>query len=183
MLDALRRSRALKAAHQAVAARRAHAPEAAPEARRLFAILPEAEDASDRSQRDAWAFLTSLDLAPGRIVPVTLGRDVGAPDRFAGSVLHITDKELDWRGLPRRVVAHGLWTQRPDVALDLTGTFTLAAAYLVGGSPASVRIGLDPAPEAAPFYDLVVTGGPEALRRALGQIEPPILPVRAGHAR
>ena len=178
MLDALRRSRALKAAHQAVAARTPHAPSPSPAARRLFAVLPHAEDASDRSQRDAWALLSALDLAPGHIVPVTLGRDVGAPDRFAGSVLHITEKELDWRGLPRRVVADGLWTQRPDVALDLTGGFTLAAAYLVGGSPASFRIGLDPAPEAAPFYDLVVTGGPDALRRALSQIEPPVLPVR-----
>lgn len=178
MLDAFRHSRALKAAHKAVAARRGQPPEATTSARRLFAILPEAEDAADRSQREAWAFLSALDLAPGRIVPVTLGRGVDAPDRFAGSVLHITEKEMDWRGLPRRVVSEGLWTQRPDVALDLTSGFTLAAAYLVGGSPASVRIGLDASPEASPFFDLVVTGGLNALQRALAQIEPPILPMR-----
>ena len=177
MFDALRQSRALRAALKAVADRRPLAPEAPPRARRLVAILPHAEDAGATSQREAWAFLASLDLPPSHIVPVAIGRDVGAPDRFAGSVLHVIEKDLDWRGLPRRVVADALWKKRPDVALDLSETFSLPAAYLVGGSPAAVRIGLDPSPEAQPFYDLVVTGGPEALRRALAQIEPPVLPV------
>lgn len=177
MIDALRQSRALKAARQAAASRRVFPPEARVDARRIFAVLPMAEGVGDDAQKDAWAFLASLDLAPGRIVPVVFGRDVGAPDRFAGSVLHIGEKSVDWRGLPRTAVTEGLWTQRPDVAIDLSPEFSVAAAYLVGGSPAAVRIGLDPSPEAAPFYDLVVTGGVAGLRRALAQLDPPVLPV------
>lgn len=177
MLDALRRSRALKAARQAAVSRRAVTPEARVEDRRLFAVLPEARDVDDDAQRDAWAFLSSLALSPRHIVPVVFGRDVGAPDRFAGSVLHIGEKSLDWRGLPRTAVTEALWTQRPDVAIDLSTEFSIPAAYLVGGSPAAVRIGLDPSPERADFYDLVVTGGADGLRRALAHIEPPVLPV------
>lgn len=177
MLDALRHSRARRAALAAASTRQAFPPEARLNARRVFAVLPVAEDASDDAQREAWTFLSTLDLSPGHIVPVVFGRDVGAPDRFAGSVLHIGEKSLDWRGLPRTAVSEALWTQRPDVAIDLSQTFSVAAAYLVGGSPAGIRIGLDPSPEAAPFYDLVVTGGAEGLRRALKQIEPPVLPL------
>ncbi|MEL6616971.1 MAG: hypothetical protein AAFQ43_14605 [Bacteroidota bacterium] len=177
MLDTLRRSRALKAAHQAVASRRAFPPEARVDARRVFAVLPEAQDIDDDVQRDAWHFLAGLDLPPRQIVPVVFGRDVGAPDRFAGSVLHIGEKSIDWRGLPRTAVTEALWTQRPDVAIDLSTEFSVAAAYLVGGSPAAIRIGLDPSPEAAPFYDLVVTGETEGLRRALEQLDPRVLPV------
>ena len=177
MLDALRQSRALRAAHRAASERRVFPPEARPESRRLFAVLPVVEEGGGGEQREAWAFLSRLPLAPGHIVPVVFGRDEGTPDAFAGSVLHVTDKDLDWRRLPRTVVAEALWSQRPDVALDLTGGFHVGAAFLVGGSPAAVRVGLDPSPEAAPFYDLVVTGGPEGLRRALAQIEPPVLPV------
>jgi hypothetical protein len=177
MLEALRHARALRAARRAAASRRVFPPEARPEDRRLFAVLPRVTETDRDAQREAWQFLSGLPLAPSRIVPVVFGRDEGAPDAFAGSVLHVSEKDVDWRGLPKRVVAEALWSQRPDVALDLTGAGDVGAAYLVGGSPAAVRVGSDPSPEAAAFYDLVVTGGPAALRRALSQIEPPVLPV------
>lgn len=177
MLDALRRSRALRAARAAAAERRPHAPDPRLESRRLFAVLPRAEEAGSDAQREAWSFLARLPLAPGHIVPVVFGRDEGTPDAFAGAVLHVTDGDRDWRRLPSRLVAEALWSPRPDAALDLTGAFDVGAAYLVGGSPAPVRIGLDPSPEAAPFYDLMVTGGIPALHRALGRIHPPVLPV------
>lgn len=141
-----------------------------------MAVLPSAE-ADEAAQREAWAFLTSLGVRPSHIVPLVFGRDVGTPDVFAGAVLHVGEKDMDWRGVPKRAVAEALWAKRPDVALDLSASLTAGAAYLVGGSPAAFRIGLDPSPEAAPFYDLVVTGGPQALRRTLAQIEPPVLPV------
>jgi hypothetical protein len=154
------------------------APEPRVRERRVVAVLPRAQDAQDDAQRGAWAFLLSLELAPSHIVPLVFGRDVGTPDAFAGAVFHVSDQDLDWRRLPKRVVAEGVWTRRPDVAIDLTPSLSAPAAYLVGGSPAAIRIGLDPSREAAPFYDLVVTGGMEALRRALAQLEPPVLPIR-----
>lgn len=183
MLDVLRNSQALRLAHRAAEARRPVEPDVRVQERRVVVVMPRAEDASSGAQREAWSFLASLDLAPSHIVPLVFGRDVGTPDAFAGGVLHVTDSDLDWRRMPKRVVAEAVWTRRPDVAIDLSETFSPAAAYLVGGSPAAVRIGTDPNREAAPFYDLVVTGGPRALRDALAQISPPILPIHNPDAR
>lgn len=178
MLDALRESRAVSAARRAARERTPLPMEPRVRERRVFVVLPRATDANDAAQRAAWSFLSSLDLAASRIVPLVFGRDVGTPDAFAGAVLHVSEQDLDWRRLPKRVVAEAVWTRRPDVAIDLSDRFSPAAAYLVGGAPAAIRIGTDPSPDAALFYDLVVTGGPAALLRALATLDPPILPVR-----
>jgi hypothetical protein len=106
------------------------------------------------------------------------------PDAFAGAVRTVGAKGLDWRGLPRRAVAEALWHQRPDVALDLNPAFDLAAAYLVGASPARFRVGLH-SETGEPFFDLMVapTGGYaaalDALRGYLASVEPPVLSFRA----
>ena len=179
MLDAFRARLAMRAAHQAARERRPVRPESRVAERRLFAVLPAVGTEGAHGQAEAWRFLRALDVPASHIVPVVFGESAGVPDAFAGGVLHVTDANLDWRGVPRRVVAEGLWTQRPDVALDLSATPRSAALHLVGGAPAAVRIGLDPDPALAPFFDLVVTGGPQALARALARLDPPVLPVRS----
>ncbi|MEM1055838.1 MAG: hypothetical protein AAGI52_09935 [Bacteroidota bacterium] len=178
MLEAFRQSQALRLARRVAEARRPVDPEPRVRERRVVAVLPRAEDAHDEAQREAWAFLLALDLAPSHIVPLVFGRDVGTPDVFAGAVFHVTDQDVDWRRLPKRGITEGVWTRRPDVAIDLSPSLFAPAAYLVGGSPAAVRIGLDPKRDAAAFYDLVVTGGLEALRRTLAHLDPPVVPIR-----
>ena len=178
MIDTLRQSQALRLARRAAETRSPVQPDARIRERRVVVVMPRAEEADSDAQREAWTFVGALDLAPSHIVPLVFGRDVGTPDAFAGAVLHVGDSDLDWRRLPKRVVAEAVWTRRPDVAIDLSETFDPAAAYLVGGSPAAFRIGTDPDPDSSPFYDLVITGGPRAMKRALAQLDPPILPVR-----
>lgn len=153
-------------------------PEPRVNERRVVVVMPRAEDTESTAQREAWAFLSSLDLAPNHIVPLVFGRDVGTPDAFAGGVLHVRDGDLDWRRMPKRVVTEAVWTRRPDVAIDLSDGFNLAAAYLIGGSPAGVRIGTNSDPEAALFYDLVITGGPRSMSRVLAKLDPAVLPIR-----
>ena len=84
-------------------------------------------------------------------------------------------------GASLRVTTAAIWGWRPDVAVDLSRPFSLAAAYLVGGSGAAIRAGyFDKRSE--PFLDLLYAprvGAPaEWLTKYLSAIEPPVLPFR-----
>ena len=68
--------------------------------------------------------------------------------------------------------AEKLWKNEPALAIDLSPTFDLAAAYLVGASPAQLRVAIY-SEEGEPFYDFLVapTGGyREALRALQGYL-------------
>lgn len=175
MFEAARRRFARTAALDAVAHRQVGRGSSL-----LVALAPDEDQ-----QRAAWAFLSDLNLPPSSIHAVVMGDRVAyAPDAFAGHVQTLGETVQDWRRLPRRTALEPIWAQAPSVALHLADSGDLSAAYLVGASPASVRIGPHE-PEDEAFYDLMVVDRGDvasrivALRRMLAQITPPVLPLRA----
>lgn len=178
MLDALRDLAARRAVARAVAMRPPPTPGARLHARHVLAVLP-----PDPS-RAVWELLARIDLPPAQVHLVALGR-CSPPDRFAGTVTISAPGDRDWRGLPRRAVAEAAWAARPDVAINLAPPDDLAAQYLVGASPAWVRVARHETASEA-FYDLFVAeaapgGGPdpERLARLLARLDPPLLPLVA----
>lgn len=169
-----------KAAH--AVAQAAVAERTVKEARKRSILVALSPD--EATLRTAWAFLLDLDLRPSEIHAVLLGDRVAyAPDAFAGHVQTLGESSHDWRRFPKRSAFEAIWSRTPTVALHLADADDLAAAVLVGASPASVRIGPH-IPDQEPFYDLMVEDGGDvasrvvALRRALVQIDPPVLPLR-----
>jgi hypothetical protein len=164
----------------ALRAARRRTPTSAPGrllSRRVLILLPPKED----DLRAAWRFVQALDEPPAHLVPaLTVGRVPYAPDAFAGHVQTVGEQERDWLGIPARSARERLWTPPPQVALDLNPSFDLAAAYLVGASPARFRAGLY-GEEREPFYDLLIrpkegyAAALEALRGYLAAIEPPVV--------
>jgi hypothetical protein len=146
--------------------------------RRLLVILP----AGAEEQKDAWQLVRALDLDPRHVMAVTLGSPLAhVPDAYAGNVKIFGSNQVDWRGLPNKVTAATVWGWKPDVAIDLSRPFSLAAAYLVGGSSAAIRAGyFDRRSE--PFFDLLYSPGDGApavgFTRYFSSIEPPVLPFR-----
>ncbi len=147
--------------------------------RRLLVVLP----AGAPEQKDAWRLVRMLDLDPRHVLAVTLGAPLAhVPDAFAGNARVFGTDALDWRGLPGRVATATVWGWRPDVAVDLSRPFSLAAAYLVGGSSAAIRAGyFDKRSE--PFLDLLYAPGEnapaEGLARYLATMQPAVLPFRS----
>ena len=148
--------------------------------RRVLLVLPDDEP----GQRATWDLVGRLDVPPGQVGPVVVGESIGyAPDAFAGAVRLVSPDERDWRGLPKAPVRRDVWLEGPDVALNLAEPGDLAAALLVGASPAAVRVGRH-RPDREAFYDLMVQGAGssveavEALGRLLRQLDPPVLPFR-----
>ena len=98
-------------------------------------------------------------------------------------VSRVEKDDFDWFRLPSGAVCQELFTPRPHVSIDLNTRFVLPAAYIVGRSPASFRLGIHH-PEAEPFRDILVRYDGEekdaylALRRILYNIEPSILPMQ-----
>ncbi len=146
--------------------------------RRLLVVLPGGAE----EQRDAWRLVRALDLDPRHVLAITLGGPLAhVPDAFAGNARVFGSDALDWRGLPGRVATATVWGWKPDVAVDLSRPFSLAAAYLVGGSSAAIRAGyLDSRSE--PFLDLLFSpresAPAEGLTRYLASMEPAVLPFR-----
>jgi len=177
VLDALKRKLAYRHACKAVLHRAVPEWPERPQDRRVLVLLPEAE----ADLRAAWAFVKTLDLHPTHLIPVSLRDGVAyVPDAFAGAVFTVGTKQRDWRGLPQKVISDALWTQRPHVALDLSPGFDLAAAYLVGASPARFRVGFF-SDEGEPFYDFMIAqtdgyaSAVESLRTYLASVVPPVL--------
>ncbi len=180
MLDALKARLARRRA-LTLAARRAVRPWAEdPAERRALVVLPTAE----AEAKEAWRFLDALGLPPAQILPVVTSSLVAyTPTAFIGRVKRLDEKSLGLLGLPKRSVAEALWAQTPDLAFCLTPRFDLPAAMLVGASPAAFRVGLAGLDDgdAGAFFDLMVAPGGslasalDALREALGKIEPPVV--------
>ena len=126
----------------------------------------------EEHQRLAWPFVLALDLPRTRLTPVVATARVAyAPDRFAGNVKTLDEKKRDWRMLPSKGAAL-LWKAQPSLALDLSPEFDLAAAYVVGASPALVRVGIY-SERGEPFYDFLVApkgGYREALNALRGYL-------------
>lgn len=177
MFDAVKarlaRRRALKLVGQRTV--RPWTPE--PAARRVLVVLPTGEEAA----REAWRFVKSLGLPPKQLIPVVLSGEVTyVPAEFIRLLRRLEEEDLGRVGLPKEAFAREVWGEQPDVAFCLTPTFNLAAAYLVGASPARFRVGIYD-DEAEPFFDLMIAPGASlasafrALRETLRRIDPPVL--------
>lgn len=177
MLDALKNRIARHRALKQVRARTVQPWNPSPAARRVLVVLPAGEAAA----QEAWRFVKSLKLPPKQIIPVVVSGEVTyVPAEYIRSLMRLEDVDLGRIGLPKIAFAEKVWKQQPEVALCLVPTFDLAAAYLVGASPARFRIGVyDEAAE--PFFDLMIAPNDSlasafvALRETLRRIEPPVL--------
>ena len=179
MIEGVRRRLARRDLRAAADARRPRPLPPDPHDRTLLLVLPDDEP----GQRAAWDLVSGLRLPARHVVPVLLGERVRyVPDRFAGAVRVVGPEERDWRRLPGRAARQSVWTQRPDVALNLADPDDLGAALLVGASPAALRIGRH-RPDREPLYDLLIDGAADAAEAAvslghlLRQLDPPVLPV------
>lgn len=155
-----------------------------PAQRRLLLVLPGNEEAAV----SAWRFVESLGVDPARVYPIVPSGEIAyAPVAYIGRVQALGKKDQNRLGLPKKAILKAAWAFRPDVAMDLSPTFTFTSAMLVGASPAAFRIGLAGAAEQAdaaePFYDLLVgvreNGGIEGavkqLAETLRRIEPRVI--------
>ena len=179
MIESVRRRFALRDLRAAVAHRSPRPLPPDPRDRTLLLVLPEGEG----EQRAAWALVSTLAMSERHVIPVFVGETMPyAPDRFAGAVRLIGPSELDWRRLPNEAARQSVWTQRPDVVLNLTEPQALGPALLVGASAAGLRIGRH-APDHEACYDLMIQGADDAIEaaavlgRLLRQLDPPVLPV------
>ena len=179
MFEAFRERMGRRALEAAVLARTPSPLAARLRDRSLLIVLP----ASEEGLRVAWPFVDGVDVPRSQLsCLVASDRVAYAPDRFAGSVQRVDAADLDWRGLPRAAAAARL-RGSADVAINLAEPGTLVAEYLVGTSPAAVRIGRHSAGAEA-YYDLMLAGtGPVSdlvgsLRHTLDHLVPPLLPLR-----
>lgn len=179
MLDAARSALARREALKHIRRRPVRPWAADPAQRRVLVVLP----AGQEETKEAWRFVKALGVPHRQITPVVPGDTVVTyvPVEFIGRVHRMEPKHLGLLGLPKGEFAEAVWRDAPDVALCLTPEPDAASAYLVGASPAALRIGLHEQLGEA-FYDLVVTGGASfeatllSLREALQRIEPPVFP-------
>jgi hypothetical protein len=137
--------------------------------------------AGDERARDAWRFVASLGIPASRVIPVVLsGTVTHVPAEYVTRLLRLDDEHRDFAGLPNKEFVRRVRDEAPDVAFSLTPTFDIAAAALVGASPAPFRVGVY-AEEAEPFFDLMIAPGGslarafESLRETLRHIDPPVL--------
>ncbi|MDX1438309.1 MAG: hypothetical protein R3284_00250 [Rubricoccaceae bacterium] len=144
---------------------------------RVLVVMPDDETRA----RAAWRLILDVDTPRRNLLPVALDDRIAyAPDAFAGHVRLVTSKELDWWGLPKKDVAQEIWGHSPDVAIDFSHPFNIAAAYLCGASPAHFRIALH-SEEAEPFYDFLLSPqhdlgtAYDAAKAYLEAIDPPVL--------
>ena len=164
-------------------------PQPAAEQPRVLVVLPSELEAL----KAAWRFMAQVDVPPSRITPVSRsGTIVYAPADYVGKVeLLEQKKDFDRRGLIKQKRIEQLWkTAQPDISICLTSEFDLAAAHLIGASPAAIRVGIDDQEgRSDEFYDLAVRTSTEygstieALIRYLRKIEPPIVPMKPEDGR
>ena len=173
MIRAVRDVLARRAARRAVRDRDRRELRSDAARRVVLVVLPSTRDAAEA----AWGALESLGLDPDRIVPVALEAVAYVPDRYAGRILIVEPSRA--LSLPSAAARDAAWAPAPDVAINLLSPLDPAAALLVGGSPAAIRVGYADK-RAEPFYDLLVGApgseapGPAAVARALSQVQPPL---------
>ena len=177
MIEAFRRRMALRDARAAVARRSPRPLPPAPTDRTLLVALPP----DDETLHDAWELISRIHLPDRRLVLVQTADEIGyTPDRFAGAVRHVGPDARDWRRLPAAKERESVWGREPDLALNLAPPSDLAAALLVGASPAALRVGFHERSH-EPFYDLMIRqlpgdSGVAPVERVLRQLAPPIVP-------
>ncbi len=177
MFDALRYRLGLRRALKHVRARTVRPWSPSPAARHVLIVMPAGKEAA----QEAWRFVKSLGLPPKQVTPVVLSGEVTyVPAEYVRFLRRLEGEDMGKLGLPKASFAHAVWGAHPDIAFCLAPEFDLAAAYLVGASPAQLRIGLH-SEEAEPFFDLMIAPGASiasafaALRDTLRRIEPPVI--------
>lgn len=125
-----------------------------------------------------------IDLPVDRIVTLVVGDDMPyVPDQFAGGVQRAGREERTWLGVLRPATTALAWKGPPDVALNMAQPDDVAAAFLVGASPAAVRVGFY-SEIAAECYDLMCHPSDRqddpysSMLRVLSRLKPPVLPFR-----
>lgn len=177
MLDRFRFEMGLRAAKAAISSRIEPKASFDVHHRTVLVVLPDDE----LNAKAAWRLILDIDVPRTKLIPVAIGERVSyAPDAFAGGVRVITPKELDWKGLPRKTVLEEIWSKEPNVAIDFSHPFNLAASYLCGASPARFRIALHN--EAAEeFNDILLSPQSDlgtafdAMKSYLEAVEPPVI--------
>lgn len=179
MFDAAKAHLARRSALKQVRRRTARPWTTGPGHRRVLVVVP----TGDETAHDAWRFVSSLGIPPPRIIPVVLsGQVTHVPAEYITRLMRLDEEHLNIIGLPKKDFARRVWDEEPDVAFALAPTFDIAAAALVGASPAPFRIGLY-SEEAEPFFDLMVAPGAslvssfDTLRATLAHIAPPVLAI------
>lgn len=177
MFDALKYRLARRRALKRVRERKVRKWKATPASRRVLVVLPAGEEVA----REAWRFVKSLNLPPNHLIPVVLSGEVTyVPAEYVRFMRRLDEEDVGRLGLPKAAFAEEVWSEEPDVAFCLAPTFDLAAAYLVGASPAQFRVGIY-SEEAEPFYDLMIAPSTSivsafaVLRETLRRIDPPVL--------
>lgn len=178
MFDAAKHALARRQALKEIRRRTPRAWDPDPAKRRILVVLPtEQEDA-----KVAWRFVQSLGVAHKLVTPVVPDSVVTyVPVEYIGRVHRLEAKHLGITGLPKREFSAKVWAETPDLAFCLHPDPGIAELYLVGASPAVLRVGLHSAKEEA-FFDLMARGGGElaesvaVLRNTLARIHPPVLP-------
>lgn len=148
-----------------------------PAARRVLVVMPVGKE----SAQEAWRFVKALGLPPEQVTPVVLPGEVTyVPAEYVRLLRRLEGEDVGRLGLPKADFAEAIWSEQPDIAFCLAPDFDLAAAYLVGASPARLRVGFH-SDEAEAFYDLMIAPSTSvasaftALRATLHRIEPPVL--------
>jgi hypothetical protein len=138
----------------------------------------------DEAAHEAWRFVSSLGIPPQRIIPVVLsGQVTHVPAEYITRLIRLDDENLNFLGLPKKDFAQRVWSEAPDVAFSLSPAFDIAAAALVGASPAPFRVGLYSDEDVEPFFDLMLVPAAslpssfETLRQTLARITPPVLTI------
>lgn len=178
MLDAAKSALARREALKHIRRRPVRPWAADPAKRRVLVVLPTEQEEA----REAWRFVKTLGVSHRQITPVVPDTAVTyVPVEYIGRVHRMEAKQLGMVGLPKKEFADAVWSSEPDVAFCLTPEPDVAAAYLVGASPAALRVGFH-GPHVEAFFDLMVTAGVSfeatllSLREALRRIEPPVFP-------
>ena len=181
MFDALKFRLARRRALKRVRTRTVRPWSPSPVVRHVLVVMPAGEEAA----REAWRFVKSLGLPPKQVTPVVLSGEVTyVPAEYVRFLQRLEGEEVGKLGLPRAEFAEKVWGEHPGVAFCLVPEFDLAAAYLVGASPAQLRVGLY-SEEAEPFYDLMIAPGTSyasafaSLRDTLLRMDPPALSLTA----
>ena len=178
MLDAAKNVLARREALRAIRRRKPEPWEENPAKRRVLVVLPTAQD----DAKAAWRFVQSLGVSHKLVTPVVPDTAVTyVPVEYIGRVHRLEGKHIGLLGVPRQEFVKKVWESGPDVAFCLHPEPDIASLYLVGASPAGLRVGLHSARDET-FFDLMVEGKQDLadslamMYEALGRLKPSVFP-------
>lgn len=179
MFDAVKARLARRSALKQVRRRTVHPWTTDAAHRRVLVVV----QTGDEAAHEAWRFVSKLGIPPKRIIPVVLsGQVTHVPAEYITRLIRMDEENRNFIGLPKKDFAQRVWDEAPEVAFALTPAFDIAAAVLVGASPAPFRVGLH-SEDAEPFFDLLLATGPslassfDTLRETLAHVVPPVLAI------